>query len=170
MENTDFSTKVLSQKERMYRLAVSLLRDSAEAEDAVQDVMERLWIKRGQLDGYGNLNAFILTSVRNACLDRIRTRKMRAGKKELLTAAMPAAEDPRPLQELSDMKSVAEAVIAALPEKQRMIIHLRDVEGFPMEEIAQVMRMEADSVRVYLSRARRTVREKMVTIMNYGIH
>ncbi len=169
MNNSEFSSRVLSRKERMYRLAKGILCDVAEAEDAVQDVLERLWVKRAALSGYVNLDAFILTSVKNACLDWIRSRKLREGRKEAVAARYETVEDPRRMQDVTDMKVLAEKVISTLPEKQRMVIHLRDVEGMKMNEIAVVMEVGEDVLRVYLSRARKAVREELIKLMNYGL-
>lgn len=153
----------------MYRLAKSLLCDVAEAEDAVQDVLERLWIRRKNLGEYGNLNAFIMISVKNACLDRIRSRKLRESKKGEVAEVYVGVTDPRRMQDMADMKALAEKIIATLPEKQRLVIHLRDIEGCAMDEIAGIMQADEDSLRVYLSRARKTVREQLITMMNHGI-
>ena len=70
--------------------------------------------------------------------------------------------------EVRDMKAIADKLIAELPEKQREAIHLRDIEGGEFAEIAEMTGSEEATVRVTLSRARKTVREKMLKIMNYG--
>ena len=56
-----------------------------------------------------------------------------------------------------------------LPDKQRIIIHLRDVEGYEFEEIARILESDETSVRVNLSRARKRVKEELLNAINYGL-
>ena len=169
MTNGEFSARVLPQRERMYRLAKSMLCDSTEAEDVVQDVFEKLWIKRESLDEFEHLNAFILASVRNTCIDRIRTRKTRQEKEVLLASKGEPSFDTSTTMEVSDIKNIIQRIIAGLPERQQTVIHLRDIEGCEMTEIAELVGMDEATVRMTLSRARKTVREKVLKIMNYGL-
>ena len=168
MDSETFSREVIPIRDRMFRLAKSMLSDHAEAEDAVHDVMEKLWLRRDTLSGYDNLGALVMVSVRNTCLDRIRSRKTRAKGNEAVRQSARAWSDERVAIETRDLGRMAAAIIASLPEKQRVIIHLRDVEGYPMEEIARIAGMELPAVRMALSRARKAVREQLQKIMDYG--
>ena len=71
--------------------------------------------------------------------------------------------------ESSDIGELTRSIIAALPEKQRMAIHLRDVEGYEIAEIGEILGMEERNVRMNLSRARKSVREEIIKVMNYGV-
>jgi RNA polymerase sigma factor (sigma-70 family) len=66
------------------------------------------------------------------------------------------------MQQLNEM-------IAALPEKQRQVIHLRDIEGYSYNEICDILELDMNQVKVNLFRARNTVREKFVKINAYGL-
>lgn len=169
MSDEEFGIQLLSRKERMYRLAKSMICDGAEADDVVQDVFERLWMRRELLAGQVNLDAFILTSVRNSCLDRIRRTKTRQDKGAQIAAFAPNSADERGAVEMRDMQRIAQRIISGLPERQRFVIHLRDVEGCETAEIARLADMDEATVRMNLSRARKAVREKMLKIMNYGL-
>ena len=68
-----------------------------------------------------------------------------------------------------DMASLTRRLIAGLPEKQRVAIHMRDVEGYEIEEIAALLECDEASVRMNLSRARKSVREQLIKLMNYGV-
>ena len=68
-----------------------------------------------------------------------------------------------------DMASLTRRLIAELPEKQRVAIHMRDVEGYEIEEIATLLECDESSVRMNLSRARKSVREQLIKLMNYGV-
>lgn len=169
MDNAEFDKIVLSLKDRIFRLAKSMLGDRAEAEDATQDILEKLWRQRESLGGYGNIEAFVYTTTRNSCIDRIRTRNMRMGKAGSIAYESERDSDFSRDIDARDMKRAVERIIAALPEKQQLAIHLRDIEELEFEEIADITGMDEANVRVALSRARKAVREEMTKIMNHGI-
>lgn len=155
-------------KDKIYRFARSIVSDEAEAEDVTQDIFEKLWVRRDSLDGCTNLEGFVMSSVRNLCYDRLRNKRMRAGKMDSVKAGMPvvtAGYSP----ENADAARIVSQLIASLPEKLRTVIHLRDVEGCEIETISEAIGMDAPTVRVMLSRARKSVREEMIKIMDYGI-
>ena len=60
-------------------------------------------------------------------------------------------------------------LIASLPEKQRQVIHLRDVEGYSYNEICEILELDMNQVKVNLFRARNAVREKLMKINAYGL-
>lgn len=160
--------EVLPLRDGMFRLAASLLSDRAEAEDAVQDVLERLWLNRERFARCASPAAFAMTAVRNACTDRIRGRNIRSKTAATIRAGACLTEDADRAMDECDLGRLARSVIASLPEKQRLVIHLRDVEGYEMEEIAAMAEMEPPAVRMALSRARKTVRERLQKIMEHG--
>lgn len=155
-------------KDKIFRFARSIVADEAEAEDITQDIYEKLWVRRSSLSECTNLEGFVMSSVRNLCYDRIRSRQMKTVKMEVLKAESPAhADNIRP--DVMDTREIIGKLIDRLPEKQRTVIHLRDIEGCGMDTIAEAIDMDPATVRVLLSRARKTVREELTKIMNYGI-
>jgi RNA polymerase sigma-70 factor (ECF subfamily) len=74
-------------------------------------------------------------------------------------------------QKLEDNDSLnwVEKIINQLPEQQRLIIQMRDIEQYEFEEIAKILDMNETAIRVALSRARKTIRESMTKTHNYGI-
>lgn len=168
MTDVEFDKYIISRRDRMYRFAKSILYDTADTEDVVQEVFARLWTRRDELDECENIDAFILTSVRNACLDVLRRAKTRQSKQGDIFQGRDKVSDTTGLIEMNDIKKIAEDIIHSLPEKQRLIMHLRDVEGCEMSEIAEIAGIEETAVRMNLSRARKTVKEKLLIVMNYG--
>ncbi len=162
MTHRDFNDIYLGLQDRIYRLAAWMLMEREEAEDVVQDLYERLWPKRGIVMGQSNPEGYILASARNLCLDRLRSRKPRAE----LPATM-VAGGVRPDE--GEIEGIVARLMGELPEKQGTVMRLRDVECMEMDEIAAVMGMNPTAVRMSLSRARGTVKEKLEKIMNYGI-
>lgn len=156
----DFNTLYLTLHQRIFRLAARIVGSREDAEDACQDLYERLWRRRFLIIAQRNPQGYILAAARNMCLDRLRARKP--------VAELPSTLAEEPQKVGDDTTEIVERLLAALPEKQRTAIHLRDVEGLEMDEIAKIMGSSATAVRMALSRGRATLREQMTKIMNYG--
>lgn len=158
MNKPEFNSEVAAMRDSMYRFARSLLLDSAEAEDVVHDLLERLWVRRDRLDGCRSIEAFVMISVRNACYDRLRRR----------AAAPKPAQRPQVFVDDADRRDVRELVrcaMAHLPARQREMLHLKDIEGYPTRELAEMYGCDEGTVRMTLTRARRglkTVIEEMM--------
>ncbi len=138
------------------------------AEDMMQDTYSKLWMMRNELLRFENLEAYVLRIVRNLCIDKLRTERLHEDKLEeafLNQSDIGAGQG----EDLKDMQALVKKLILQLPEKSRTVIHLRDVEGYEMEEIAAIVGDDVATLRVTLSRARKTIREKIIKIMNYGL-
>ncbi|MBQ9201212.1 MAG: sigma-70 family RNA polymerase sigma factor [Bacteroidales bacterium] len=168
MTYQEFNREIVPLKDKIYRCALAVLGNRMDAEDMVQDTYGKLWTIREKLDALDNREAYAMRMVRNLCLDHLRAARLHEEKLEEEFSHR-TEEGPGQQEELKDMDAVVRQVIARLPEKPRTVIHLRDVEGYEMEEIAAIVGDDVATVRVTLSRARKTVREKVINIMNYGI-
>lgn len=154
-------------RDTIYRLALNICGDSVEAEDIVQDVFERVWRARDKVLSSTYPKAYICRIAHNLAIDRERTRVRRqtfAINEEITT------NDISISAELSDITSITQQAIASLPEKQRLAIHLRDIEGYEIEEIAEVLETDETNVRMNLSRARKSIRETITKVLNYGVN
>ena len=153
-------------RDTLYRLALSICGDSVEAEDIEQDVFEKVWRTRDEILSHTYPKAYICRIAHNLAIDRERIKKRRQTfsiNDEITT------NDITISAELSDIASITQQAIASLPDKQRLAIHLRDVEGYEIEEIAEVLGCDNTSVRMNLSRARSSVRERITKVLNYGV-
>ena len=168
MNHSEFSARLLPMKDKIFRFARSIVSDEEEAQDITQDIFEKLWLRRGTLSECTNLEGFVMSSVRNLCYDRLRNRQMKTSKHETIRSESPSYSQGF-FPDNIDTREIIAGLIEKLPEKQRIVIHLRDIEGYEMNAIEEVIGMEATTVRVMLSRARKTVREELTKIMNYGI-
>lgn len=169
MELQEFKTKVLPVKDRLYRIALNMLRSVHEAEDTLQDVMVKLWDKRQQLDAYRSVEALAVTITKNHCLDKLKSKKH---KNQLDVQDMELDSGfvtPYRKVELSDSMVVMQRAFEALPDQQRLLIALRDVEGYSYQEIAEQTGLEVNNIRVGLSRARKKARELYLKIENYEV-
>jgi len=153
----DFKTLILPLYQPLYRFARSFLNDAQESEDCVQDIFLKLWLKRGSLGDVRSIKAFAMQMTRNLCLDRLKGRK--GPMLDVAAQEIESGVDPHRQLETTDLLIYMEKIIARLPEQQRTLIHLRNVEGLEMAEIAVVTNMNVEHVRVTLSRARMTIRQ-----------
>ena len=163
MNSEQLNIEFLSVKDAAYRYAVALLRDRSEAEDLVQDLYERLWRRRLLLRRSG-FSSLVMTSIRNASLDRLREReRRRCGSVDEAAAETVEMDDRR------DEVALLKRIIARLPDREREVIHLRDVEGMAFEDIAEVVESSEAAARMAHSRARQKVKDEFSKIMNYGV-
>lgn len=165
----DFKTNVLPFSNKLLRFALQILRDEEEAKDVVQDVFLKLWQKRDELGKVENLEAFSMRMVRNRCLDVMRSRNILDCRCACKDARPCVSTDETDYLENSDSANLVKRIIATLPDLQRTVIHLRDIELLEYEEIAEVTQLEINAIRVNLSRARKKVRDEILKIQNYGI-
>lgn len=163
MDSTQFNQQILSLSDKLFRFAKSMLQNGDAAQDAVQDLNLKLWEKRKMLDQVENLPAFAMRSMRNLCLD-----VLRRNKDEVELPADVEYNEPNPhLQmERRDMVKQVKDMIDGLPDLQRTIIRMRDVEGMEISEIAYVTSLTENAVTVNLSRARQRIREKIIIEQN----
>ena len=168
MTQVEFLDVVMPFKDKLYRLAKRLLVSTEEAEDATQEVLMKLWSKHDDMHKYRNVEAFAMTMTKNFCLDRLKSKQ--ASNLKLVHSNY--AEKGRGLQaqiEAQDSRSWVERIMEELPEQQKLVMQLRDVEEYEYDEIAELLDMNPNTVRVSLSRARKTVREKLMQKHSYGI-
>ena len=164
MDSTQFNANILSLSDKLFRLAKSMLRNTEAAQDAVQDLSMKLWEKRNSLDDVENVPAFTMRAMRNLCLDTIR----KQGDEDELPAEFEfVAPNPHQQAEHKDLADRVRDMIDQLPELQRTIIRMRDVEGMEISEIAYITSIKENAVTVNLSRARQKIREKILYEQKY---
>lgn len=167
MIKKDYNNIVISLKDKIFRFARIFLTDSSEAEDITQDVFEKLWLNKEWINKYNNIDAFLMRTTKNLCLDKIKHQQVVLRSSPEIKLLHNNYIEPE--NENKDISDKIKQLIADLPEKQKQIIHLRDVEGCEFEEIAQMTGIELNAVRVGLSRARKTVKQELIKVMNYGL-
>lgn len=168
MKQADFVNIVMPFKDKVFRLAKRLLVSREEAEDATQEILLKLWKNNKKIEDYKNVEAFSMTMTKNFCLDRLKSKQ--AGNLKLVHSNY--KEEGASLQnqvEARDSISWIERIMEELPEQQKMVLQLRDVEQYEYDEIEALLGMKPTAIRVALSRARKTVREKLMEKHSYGI-
>ena len=153
----DINRDILPLKNIMYRLALRITLNSQEAEDIVQDVIIKLWKQQSGGTHIDNLEAYTLRMVRNLALDR---QRMKVNQTENIDgmdfSGTSSVEDS--IEQDERISRIRQAM-AQLPEKQRLAMQLRDFEGRSYKEIADIMEITEDQVKVNIFRARQTIRQ-----------
>lgn len=160
MKASDFNSLILPIRQKIYRLSRRLLVSSDAAQDATQDVLIKLWDKKNDLQGIKNLEAFAMTMTKNHCFDQL---KLKANNNLKLVHNNYENNEANPHEQLEAKQewNRVETLIKLLPETQKMILHLRQVEGYEYDKICEIMDMKPTAVRVTLSRARKTLIEEL---------
>lgn len=166
MDTAEFKRRFLPCHPRLYRVAFRLTGNARDAEDMVQEAYLKLWNRRHELEDILNAEAYGVTLVKNLCYDALRrNRPDEDGPAGEL--GLPADTDVAREVEQRDEVNQVKRLIGQLPEQQRRVILLRDVNDCSFEEIEQATGLNAVNVRVLLSRARKKIREQFNEIMNY---
>ena len=170
MKEISFRNDVLPLKDMLYRLALRIVQKHEEAQDIVQDTLMRVWSKREDWERIDSMEAYCLTICRNLSLDKL---KKRASQDESLDNIHLNAPDPgnSPYEQMlqKDRIDLVRRMVNALPEKQRSCMQLRDFEGRSYKEIAQILNISEDQVKVNIFRARQAIKQKYQEIEEYGL-
>ena len=168
MVASDFKLKILPVSNKLHRFAVLFLNDEDEAKDVVQDVFLKLWQKKETLDNVQNIEAFAMQMTRNRCLDILRDRKNKPAASATMQIVKTDATDVHLQVELSDSAKLIKILVNELPDLQRKIMQMKDIDQLEYEEIAEITNMEMNAIRVNLSRARKKVRDEFVKLNDNG--
>jgi len=165
MNTEEFKNRVIPFAGKLYPMMRQFLKGDEDTKDALQDLMLKLWNKRGELETVRNVDAYIVTMAKNHCLDTLKKKKILS----LDETNLKIPEVPAPDTGVENREKIERIhkVIDSLPEKYREVIRYRDIDGFSFTEITALTGMEEPHLRVILSRSRMKVREELVKIYNY---
>lgn len=161
MNQETFKNTVFVLKDEMYRFAKRFLVSSDEAEDLVQDLMLKFWQKKDELV-YLNLKSYVLKCVKNECLNKLKHETVKQN-----FADFQIHRNELYKMETNNLKEKILEFINALPEKQKLVIHLKDVEEYEVSEISEILEIEENAVRVNLMRARQKVKEQINKLLAF---
>lgn len=157
-----FKENILPLNRKLLGFANRFMKDLDDAKDIVQEIYVKLWNMRDDLDKYNSVEALAMRMTRNLCLDKIKLNKtvpLKAFIKEEV------ANENNLKEKISEQNLAIKRVkyaIENLDEPQKSIMQLRDIEGYEYDEIAQILNMNVNTIRVSLSRARKKVREDLI--------
>ena len=171
MKKISFRNDVLPLKNELFRLALRITLNREEAEDVVQETLIKVWNRRDKWDELESIEAFCLTICRNISLDKMK----KAGNQNQSLADEYEAPDrsytsnPEEQVMQQDRIRLVRRLIDNLPEKQRSVMQLRDIEGKSYKEIAQILAISEEQVKINIFRARQTIKQKFIETEKYGL-
>lgn len=161
MHQETFKTTVFIHKDRLFRFANRFLLDEDDAFDLVQEVLMKLWEMRFDLSKMSNVEAYAMRMTKNLALNRLQHEQVKA-------KYVGQIDDPIEKEKYPSLtRDMILQLIDRLPEKQRLVMFLRDIEEYEFEDIAQLMGIEENAIRVNLSRARNTVKTSLRKVFDY---
>lgn len=162
MSIDSFHKIILPLKDKLFRLAYSIVREHAEAEDIVQDLLLKLWSRKEDWNYIDNLEAYCFRATKNMALDRLASQAIRkTGTLDKKKEELYFVEHQSPHSEMvrKEQHYLIERCIDELPENQRLVFHLREIEGFSYKEISESLSISGDLVKITLHRARKRMKE-----------
>lgn len=172
MKKISFRNDILPLKNELYRLALRITLNPAEAEDIVQETMIKVWNRRDQWDDIDSIEAFCLTICRNLSLDKMKkmaNQSQSLGEGEHDTPDRSYSSNPEEQAVQQDRVALVRRLIDELPEKQRSVMQLRDFEGKSYKEIAEIMTISEEQVKVNIFRARQAIKQRFIETEKYGL-
>lgn len=172
MKKISFRNDILPLKNELYRVALRITLNPAEAEDIVQESLIKIWNKREQWETIDSIEAFAMTICRNLALDKMRKMENQNQSLEEGTHDTPDnsySSNPEEQAMQQDRVTLVRRLIDELPEKQRSVMQLRDFEGKSYREIAEIMAITEEQVKINIFRARQTIKKRFIETDQYGL-
>ncbi len=169
MEIEAFQKELIPVKDKLFRLAKTMLQNREDAEDALQEVYMKLWNNNEIIGDLKSPEAYAMKVMKNFCLDKLKSRKNKYMVEIKENEIEKDHITPFSMVSFDNLKDLMLKLFSTLPEQQRMIIHMRDIEHYSYDEIEEVTGMNVNAIRVNLSRARKNVKGNYLKIRNYEI-
>ncbi|MCH5308329.1 MAG: RNA polymerase sigma factor [Prevotella sp.] len=171
MKEISFRNDVLPLKNELFRLALRITLNRAEAEDIVQETMIKVWNRREKWEEIESMESFCLTICRNIAIDKTRKAANQNQSLDEVVETPDESHSSNPEAQIiqSDRVQSVRRLINTLPEKQRTAMQLRDFEGKSYKEIATIMAVSEEQVKVNIFRARQAIKKKITESEAYGL-
>lgn len=155
MTSSEFEKLINQRKDKFYRFAFGILKNSEDSQDAVQEVVLRLWKNRRSLDASKNLESYCLNAVKNYCFDIKRKQKQQQKFQKVVDFDFQEESNV----EHADMLEKLKAELHKLPDQQRIAVELKDFQGLEYGEISEITQQSIKTIRANVSRGRKRLFE-----------
>ena len=170
MDVKRFKAEVLPLKNKLYRFSLNIVKDDELAKDVVQECLIKVWEKREDVALIQNLEAWCMMITKNKSLDKLRSKHVK--KTDLFEVELDTRKEkdtPYVMTERSELMGRIQDMIDELPNRQREVMQLRDIEGYSYKEIAENLNIDINLVKTNLFRARRKIKESLIKVDAYGL-
>ena len=164
MNLEEFKKDILPIKNKLYRMALRITANPAEAEDVVQEVFIKVWENRQDMHEVRNVQAWCMQMTKNRAIDKKRLLYNQAEGLDKAYGLSSSNHDPGRQAELSDAAGQVKELMAQLPDNQKMAMQLRDIEGLSYQEICETLDMPLNQVKTNIFRARKHIRTKLLQL------
>jgi RNA polymerase sigma-70 factor (ECF subfamily) len=162
MTGDQFKKMILPISEKLYRICFHMLLDEDEAKDTLQDFYSKLWEKKEQLNEINNTESYCVKMVKNLCINKLKVNNryemLDINEQERL---LPIIETPEDQVIMNEVVRKVYHEIDQLPQIQKQVLQLKQFSDCSFEEIAEITGLSEGNIRVILSRARKTLKEKL---------
>ena len=170
MDVVQFKDEILPLKNKLYRFSLNIVKDEDLAKDVVQECLIKVWEKRNELKLVQNLEAWCMQVTKNKALDKLRSKHVsRTDLFEVKLDKRKETNTPYAVTERGDLMTRIKSLIARLPQRQREVMQLRDIEGYTYKEIGEILQIDINLVKTNLFRARRKLKESLTKENAYGL-
>lgn len=154
MNSIEYNIVVKNHSHHLYRFILKMLKDPDNANDIVQDAFMKLWQHIEQVD-FNKAKSWLFTTAHNTMLNKI--------KKDKRSESMNTANfiEPYATNNTYELKELINKSLEQIPELQKSIILLRDLEGYDYKEIGEILNLSESQVKVYLFRGRQKIKEAL---------
>lgn len=159
MTVTEYNTCVEDYADAVYRFIYKNIKDEDKAKDIVQDTFEKMWLKVNDIIAE-KAKSYLFTAAYNTMIDSIRKDKYKANYEDYHDDYLTTKNN------YNDLKKVIDMALSKLNDIQRSVIMLRDYEGYSYEEIGKITGLNESQVKVYIYRARLSMKEFIGTLEN----
>tara|TARA_R110002050_G_scaffold215386_2_gene351480 strand:- start:1000 stop:1515 length:516 start_codon:yes stop_codon:yes gene_type:complete len=156
MTKLDFKLKVFSLSERLFPMVARMLGTQANTEDAIQEIMMKLWKKRKKLEKHPNIKGFVFLTARNYCIDIIRKKRFLLDELKNYSRIIKSSNETKKI-EWEELNIIILKILEEIPEQQKEVFMMRDIDGYEFIEIAAAMQIKIEHTRVLLSRATKQI-------------
>ncbi len=147
MTTSEYNQCVDEHADGVYRFILKNIRDEEEARDVVQDSFEKMWRNVTNIEG-GKSKSYLFTTAYHTMIDKIRKNKRMSSYTEVNEESLFHSE------QYSDLKQILNTALNLLPDNQKAVLTLRDLEGYNYDEIGEITGLSPSQVKVYIYRAR----------------
>ncbi len=166
MTNREFTEVIEEIKDKMYRLALRIVGNPEEAEDVVQEVIIKVWDKKEHFESIENKGGWCMTLARNQAIDKTRSKHRRTNDLSEYNNISYGTATPESILETNDLLEKVKELYNQLPEIQRTVLHLRDIEEYSYDEISKITGFTSNQVKINIYRGRQALKHQLEILKN----